>query len=103
MAISPVSAVGAYAKQAKIANVGGGMEPRSDPAQSFADLVGSAAKAAIETGHKSEQMSAAAIAGKADPTDVVTAVTNAELTLQTALAVRDRVIQAYQDIMRMPI
>ena len=102
MAISPLSAVSAYAKQAKIANVGG-MEPRSDPAQSFADLVGSAAKAAIETGHKSEQMSAAAIAGKADPTDVVTAVTNAELTLQTALAVRDRVIQAYQDIMRMPI
>jgi len=102
MAISPLSAVGAYAKQAKIANVGG-MEPRSDPVQSFADLVGSAAKAAIETGHKSEQMSAAGIAGKADPTDVVTAVTNAELTLQTALAVRDRVIQAYQDIMRMPI
>ena len=102
MAINPVSAVGAYAKQAKIGNVGG-MEPRNDPAESFADLVSSAAKAAIETGHKSEQMSAAGIAGKADTTDVVTAVTNAELTLQTALAVRDRVIQAYQDIMRMPI
>ena len=102
MAIAPVSAVGAYAKQAKMA-LGVGMEPRSDPAQSFADLVGSAAKSAIETGHKSEQMSAAAVAGKADPTEVVTAVTNAELTLQTALAVRDRVIQAYQDIMRMPI
>jgi flagellar hook-basal body complex protein FliE len=34
---------------------------------------------------------------------VVAAVTNAEVTLQTVLAVRDRVIQAYQDIIRMPI
>jgi flagellar hook-basal body complex protein FliE len=34
---------------------------------------------------------------------VVTAVSNAEVTLQTAVAVRDRVIQAYLDIIRMPI
>jgi flagellar hook-basal body complex protein FliE len=34
---------------------------------------------------------------------VVTAVTNAELTLETVVAVRDRVVQAYQDILRMPI
>jgi len=102
MAVNPLSAISAYAKQAKM-SVGGGMEPRSDPAQSFADLLSSAAQSAIETGQKSEQLSAAAIAGKADPTDVVTAVTNAEVTLQTALAVRDRVISAYQDIMRMPI
>jgi flagellar hook-basal body complex protein FliE len=44
-----------------------------------------------------------AIAGKADLTEVVTAVTNAEITLKTVLAIRDRVIQAYQEIARMPI
>jgi flagellar hook-basal body complex protein FliE len=33
----------------------------------------------------------------------VTAVTNAEVTLETAIAVRDRIIQAYQNIIRMPI
>ncbi len=35
--------------------------------------------------------------------DVVQAVSNAELTLQTVVAVRDRVVNAYQEIMRMPI
>jgi len=34
---------------------------------------------------------------------VVTAVTNAEVTLQTVVAVRDKVISAYQDILRMPV
>jgi flagellar hook-basal body complex protein FliE len=48
-------------------------------------------------------MSAKAVTGEADLTDVVTAVTNAELTLQTVVSVRDRLISAYQEIMRMPI
>ena len=44
-----------------------------------------------------------ALAGKADLADVVTAVSNAELTLQTVVAVRDRVVAAYLDILKMPI
>jgi len=44
-----------------------------------------------------------AIAGTGNLTDVVSAVAKAELTLQTTVAIRDRVVQAYQDIMRMPI
>ncbi len=48
-------------------------------------------------------MSAKGIAGTADLREVVTAVTNAEVTLQTALAIRDRVIQAYKDVISMPI
>ncbi|RMF14984.1 MAG: hypothetical protein D6757_05390 [Alphaproteobacteria bacterium] len=51
----------------------------------------------------SEAVSAKAVAGKADLVDVVTAVSNAEMVLETVTTVRDRVIQAYQDIMRMPI
>ena len=35
--------------------------------------------------------------------DVVTAVANAELTLETVVAIRDQVIQAYQEVIRMPI
>jgi flagellar hook-basal body complex protein FliE len=35
--------------------------------------------------------------------NVVTAVAEAEAALQTVVAVRDRVIEAYKDIMRMPI
>ena len=48
-------------------------------------------------------MSRAAAAGKADVNEVITAVSEAELTLQTVVALRDRVIQAYQEILRMPI
>jgi flagellar hook-basal body complex protein FliE len=43
------------------------------------------------------------VTGENDLTDIVEAVTAAELTLQTVVAVRDRLVSAYQDIMRMPI
>ena len=45
----------------------------------------------------------AAAAGQADLMDVVQAVGNAEMTLQTVVAVRDKVVNAYQELMRMPI
>ena len=44
-----------------------------------------------------------ALTGGGNLTEVVTALSRAELTLQTATAMRDRVVQAYQDIMKMPI
>lgn len=103
MAVNIGSAAAAYARQAR----NNGLQPldarSEDPGKSFADLVGQAVSSAIATGHHGEAMSARAMAGKADIGEVVTAVTNAELTLQTALAIRDRVISAYQDIMSMPI
>ena len=70
---------------------------------SFGDMVGNALKSAAATNYKSEAISAQALAGKADITDVVTAVANAEMALNTVVAVRDRVISAYQDIIKMPI
>ena len=51
----------------------------------------------------SETQSVQALAGKADLQQVVEAVTQAELSLQKVTAVRDRVIAAYQEIMRMPV
>ncbi len=50
-----------------------------------------------------EVESARAVAGQAEMVDVVTAVSNAEMVLETVTTVRDRVISAYQEIMRMPI
>ena len=41
--------------------------------------------------------------GEADLNELIVAVSKAELTLQTVVTVRDRAIQAYQDILRMPI
>ncbi len=103
MTVNLTNAVAAYARSANDIK-SSGMEPRSaDPGRTFADLVGESLEAAIETGRQSDQISAQAIAGKADLTEVVSAVTNAEITLQTVLAVRDRMIQAYQEIVQMPI
>ncbi len=46
---------------------------------------------------------AAQVQGNAELIDVVTAISAAEASLETMLAVRDQVIAAYQEIMRMPI
>ena len=57
----------------------------------------------IEAGHQAEQISADGVMGRADLNEVVTAVNNAELSLHTVVGLRDKVIQAYQDVIRMPI
>jgi flagellar hook-basal body complex protein FliE len=74
-----------------------------DDGVSFSDFLKQTASDTIDTLKGSEKASAAAVTGEADLTDVVQAVNSAELTLQTVVAVRDRLIGAYQDIMRMPI
>ena len=80
------------------------MEPRNaEPSKSFSDMLGEAVSGAIEAGRTSEALSIQAATGTADLTEVVAAVTNAEISLQTAIAIRDRVVQAYQDILTMPI
>jgi flagellar hook-basal body complex protein FliE len=50
-----------------------------------------------------EQASIQGLEGKLDAQSVVEAVAAAELTLQTVTAVRDRVVEAYQELIRMPI
>jgi flagellar hook-basal body complex protein FliE len=70
---------------------------------SFGDLVKTGLGNVAATLQTSEATSAAAVAGTADLNDVVQAVTKAEIMVQTIVAIRDRLIGAYQDILRMPI
>ncbi len=95
------AAAAAYAQAAKTA--GPGIAAREEGGGGFAELLKQAANGAVGALQQGEAASLKAVTGKADITEVVTAVTNAEVTLQTVTAVRDRVIQAYQDILRMPI
>ena len=74
-----------------------------DGGVSFASFLKDKAAQSVDTLRSGEEMAAKAVTGEADITDVVQAVTNAELTLQTVVAVRDRMVSAYQEIMRMPI
>jgi flagellar hook-basal body complex protein FliE len=79
------------------------MDARDAGGTDFASMVRSAATESVDALKQGEAASVLGIAGKLDVTQVVTAVSNAQLTLQTAVAVRDRVMASYQEIMRMPI
>jgi len=101
----PVNIGGALSAYAKTGLESPGLEPRKseDPGSDFLNLVKQAAESAMETGKAGEAASMRAVAGNADISEVVTAVANAEVTLQTAIAIRDKVISAYQEIARMPL
>lgn len=92
--ISPAGAAGAYAR------VQAGTAP---DASGFSGTLSRALQGMVEAGKQADAQSVGAISGTGNLTDTVTAVARAELSLQTAVAVRDRVVQAYQEIMRMPI
>src|SRR4051794_32979484 len=69
----------------------------------FASFVRDAAASAIDTAKQGEKLSIAGLAGKADLLDVVQAVNAAEVTLNTVVAVRDKLVGAYQELLRMPV
>ena len=93
-AVSATTAASAYARTES--GQAGGLE-------GFGQALSSAMQGVVDKGHQADAQAAAGIAGTGNLTDVVTAVNRAELALQTTTAIRDRVVQAYQDIMRMPI
>jgi flagellar hook-basal body complex protein FliE len=69
----------------------------------FGSTLSRAISGVIDTNHAAEDQAMQAIAGGGNLTDVVTAVSKAQLALQTATTIRDRMVQAYQQIMQMPI
>lgn len=69
----------------------------------FANLVRNAIDEAVRIGERSENLTIQGINETADVSKVVTAVAEAEVTLQTVVAVRDKVIEAYKEIIRMPV
>ncbi len=100
LALRAADAVSAYGKVDGAA--------ATDPAQGtggggFGGMLSRAMQGVVDTGHDADARSMQAIAGGGDITQVVTAVSKAELALQSTVAIRDRVVQAYQDIMRMAI
>ena len=104
MAIDSSRAAEAYQSVARI----GASAPRVDRADEaqrpdFGALV-KAAASETETALKGGERAAASVAaGDASLVDVVTAVSAAEVSLETAIAIRNKVVEAYQEIMRMPI
>jgi flagellar hook-basal body complex protein FliE len=94
--VRPSTAADAYGKTDR-GDFGG------NDAGGFGAVMQRAMQGAVDAGHSADAKSIEAISGGGNLTDVVTAVSKAELAMQSATAIRDRVVQAYQDIMRMPI
>lgn len=69
----------------------------------FSDMVSQAASSVLAGLHRSEAVTASGVAGKTDVQSVVQAMSSAELTMQSVVAVRDKVVGAYSDIMRMSV
>jgi flagellar hook-basal body complex protein FliE len=97
-------AAAAYSTIAGIAKNTSAVEnAQAAPQASFSDMVSKALSDAVDSGYKAEKVSTLAMMGKADLTQLVTAVNDAEQALSTVVAIRDKMISAYQQISQMPM
>ncbi len=104
MAINFTAAVKAYEKIAQRDSIQGpDFAQPSGGGTGFSDALREATESAVSSLREGEAQSLKAAAGTADINEVVMAVGKAEMTLQTVVVLRDKVIQAYQEIIRMPI
>ena len=93
---------GAYASSKSLtATPGAAAVPGT--ADGFARMVKDAAETAMETVRTGEATAAAGIRGEASTQEVVEAVLAMQSTVEVAVSVRDRFVEAYQEILRMPI
>ena len=99
------AAANAYANLARLTDPSGLTkavgEGSSGP--SFGQLVKDAVGALSQASHTSDAQTQAMAAGKANMVDVVTAVSETEVAVDTLVSVRDKMIAAYEEIMKMPI
>jgi flagellar hook-basal body complex protein FliE len=77
--------------------------PAASAPASFGEVLGNIVIGAAESLKAGEAAAIAGLTGAAPPLAVVGAVTSAQHTLQAALAIRDKVVSAYQEISRMTI
>ena len=105
---TPGIAANAYAQIARIADSTGGLartmgEGADRPGPDFGAVLKEAIDGVGAVGRKSDAQVRALVAGKANVVDVVTAVAEAETAVSALVAIRDNVIQSYQEVMRMTI
>src|SRR5262245_7541239 len=104
--MTPANVASAYASIAKLANQaqsGAGLDKSASTGANFGGMVQQAIGSLVETGKAAEQGAVAMTEGKADMVNVVTAMAETETALETMVSIRDKVISAYEEIMRMPI
>jgi flagellar hook-basal body complex protein FliE len=102
---TPAIAANAYAALAQLREQSAGLsrEPAQDGGGNFGSVLKDVMTNVTAIGRKSDAQAHDVANGKANMIDVVTAVAESETAIQTLVAVRDKVIAAYEDILRMPI
>jgi flagellar hook-basal body complex protein FliE len=103
---TPSIAAGAYASLARLADPSAAVGKAADEGAggaNFGAMLKEAIGSVLEAGRKSDAQSQAMAAGKSNIIDVVTAVSETEVAVEALVSVRDKLISAYEEIMRMPI
>lgn len=102
---TPAVANNAYQMAAKLARQTNAADdlPSGRNGVDFGQMVQEAVESVVDKGHNMDQKSIGLVEGRTDVVDVVTAIAETEVALETMVTVRDRVISAYEEIMRMPI
>jgi flagellar hook-basal body complex protein FliE len=100
---SPTIAANAYAAAARVLDSGGANKVSETGDTSFSAVLKEAIGGVLEAGRKSDAQTVAMASGKANVMDVVTAVAETDVAVSTLVSVRDKVIAAYEDIMKMAI
>jgi flagellar hook-basal body complex protein FliE len=107
MAVSFNAATAAYGNAARLmeqaAKTPAAPSAPAGQGSDFAALLADSVQGIVETGKVADQKAMELVHGKGDVVDVVTAISQTEMAIETMVAVRDRVISAYEEIMRMPI
>jgi flagellar hook-basal body complex protein FliE len=106
MAISPASAANAYAALGRLNADPGGQALSGGAAgggPSFSGILKDVMNSVTAAGAKADTQAQTVAMGKANMVDVVTAVAESETAIATLVSVRDKVIAAYEDILKMPI
>ncbi|MGR3571008.1 flagellar hook-basal body complex protein FliE [Brevirhabdus sp.] len=103
--VSNAAASGAYRSARDIQGEATAGMAQAEPAGkvSFSELLANAGADAIDTVRKAEAVATQGLQGKAETQQVVEATLELESTVRVAVSVRDKLIEAYQEIMRMPI
>lgn len=94
---------GASAYAAIQNGITGAASPAPTGSASFGSALQGAMSNLMDLGHDADAKSVQAMTGGGNLTDVVMAVSKAEMALQASVAIRDKVISAYQDVMRMSV
>ena len=106
LVVTPGTAIGAYQRTSAAGALGaadGVAAGAGGGGEAFGDMVGRALQGAIATGQEADTSATNAVINGGDLTHVVTAVSKAQLALQEVVSIRDKVVSAYQEIMRMSI